>query len=459
MGYGIFIKSGLSDWQIIQQEKKVGTIHLKGTFFKQNEEGLSDVYIRVVREDNGESVIFWRKAFSDPVEKCWDITINDIPVGGLYRIETCLKEDKAEYIEWSTRGDQVHHFCVGDLFVIAGQSNAAGYGKDVIYDPPEMGIHLLRNCGKWDIASHPLNDSTGAEESINYEPVNCGSSPYLSFAKEIKKQTGIPVGLIQTALGGSPLARWNPAQEGDLYSNMLKKIENAGGRVKGVLWYQGCADTNQTSDAESYKERFLQMVKCLRDDLKDPDLPVFTFQLNRYITPPVSSYEDRNWSVIREAQREAASEGHSIYVLPTIDGNLSDMIHNSSSFNLVLGKRLANQVLSKLYDRKTFSDAPDLKAVELKARKLLLHFYPVYDRLYAGEASISEYPFTVEDDLGIIPILNCSFLNRSDVLIELNRDVAGNVSVHAYFGQNPKCRCLYDFSTHYPILAFSKKVQ
>lgn len=43
--------------------------------------------------------------------------------------------------------DTIHHIGVGDLYVIAGQSNAAGYGKDSIYNPSEIEVHLLRNRG------------------------------------------------------------------------------------------------------------------------------------------------------------------------------------------------------------------------------------------------------------------------------------------------------------------------
>lgn len=63
-------------------------------------------------------------------------------------------------------GDMIHHLGIGDLFVITGQSNSAGYGKDPIFDPPELGIHLLKNNGRWDMASHPFNDSTATIQLI-----------------------------------------------------------------------------------------------------------------------------------------------------------------------------------------------------------------------------------------------------------------------------------------------------
>ncbi|MEZ4628259.1 MAG: sialate O-acetylesterase [Eubacteriales bacterium] len=79
-----------------------------------------------------------------------------------------------EYEGWdglsTTRGDMVHHVGVGDVFVIAGQSNAAGRAKDPIEDAPEIGVSLLRDSGKWDLAAHPLGETTGSVHLGHFEP-------------------------------------------------------------------------------------------------------------------------------------------------------------------------------------------------------------------------------------------------------------------------------------------------
>lgn len=241
MKTGALINKGPSDWQIIQQVDGKADISLSGDWIDYPESRNPKVFVRVVREENGGIVVPWQESENTEPGK-WRITVRGIPAGGLYRVETCLHEKGKYEIEWGTRGDMIHHIGVGDLFVITGQSNSAGYGKDPVYDPPEIGVHLLRNNGKWDLATHPMNESTGTIHEENREGGNPGHSPYLSFAKQLKRELGYPIGLIQAALGGSPLSAWNPEENGYLYRNMMNIVRSQTEKIRGVLWYQGCSD-------------------------------------------------------------------------------------------------------------------------------------------------------------------------------------------------------------------------
>ena len=64
--------------------------------------------------------------------------------------------------------------------------------------------------------------------------------------------------MIQTALGASPVSRWNPEDNGDLYQNMKEMLKKASdGRIAGMLWYQGCAEA-VALETEHYGKRFSQ---------------------------------------------------------------------------------------------------------------------------------------------------------------------------------------------------------
>lgn len=451
MKTGAIIEQGLEDWQIIQQYNGKGKIEVSGYWNLENDEKGS-VYVRIVKEDTGDEVIPWRISV-DTGNQCWKIDIPDVPAGGLYRLETCVMTESCVTLQWAFRGDVIHYFGVGDLYVIAGQSNSAGYGKDPVYDPPELGVHLFANSNCWKLASHPLNDATNTMHEINRESGNSGNSPYLSFAKYLKRDLHYPIGLIQTALGGSPLSRWNPEEEGDLYQNMVDVVNLLHTRVKGVLWYQGCSDTEELP-AQSYFERFEKMVQYTRCDLCDPELSFLTVQINRCTTKAEPKI-DEGWSKVREAQRRAAREISNVYLIPTLDFSMSDCIHNSSSSNVVLGERMAKVALQKIYGRNIRAMAPDISETVLtQPDQIKICFENVYEKLYTYDVPAEKLSVRVEDELGIVRIQDYSIQNNREFILKLERPVQGSVYVHNAKDMDPEGRALIDFATHLPVVAF-----
>ncbi|RAV19273.1 sialate O-acetylesterase [Paenibacillus contaminans] len=455
MQIGAIIEKGPMDWQIIQQMNGQAVISLSGSWTAKDNAVAPRVFARIVNEETGETVIPWKKSDDEGNGK-WKMTIANVPAGGLYRLETCLSlnAEHDQAMEWAVRGDMIHHIGVGDVFVIAGQSNAAGYGKDPAYDPPEIGLHILRNNGKWALASHPMNESTGIVHEANREISNPGHSPYLSFARKLKRALGYPIGLIQTACGSSPLSAWNPEEDGYLYRNMMDILHSQeAGKVKGVLWYQGCSDT-AVEESLTYLERFKRMTTRLREDLDDPGLPLLTVQLNRWVHP-VHETSDRNWGRVREAQRQAARQIDGVYVVPSIDFGLSDTAHISASSNLVLGERLARKALTYLYGKPVLCDAPDIEeAVKTGPGQIRFQFTHVSDRLFVYHQGAEELPFVAEDDEGFLHAVGFEQTAPHAITVTFNREWSGACRVHGAFEQHPKSFVPIDFASHLPMLAF-----
>ena len=442
------IDRGPRPFQILQQDGSgFAAIRLAGRWQPDSKSDL--VQARITHEDDQTVVLGWESAQLQGGD-AWQHVFEAVPAGGLYRIATRVVLDGTP-AEWGLGGDVIHHVGVGDLWVIAGQSNAAGYGRGAIVDPPELGVHILKNNETWDVAAHPLNDATGNSHP-NTEIANPGHSPYLSFARILRASLGYPIGLIQTSLGNSRLSQWNPAENPDapLYQNLLHCVRLAGGQVRGMLWYQGESDTNPDL-AESYERRFAQFVGRLRSDLNAPTLPIIVAQLNRY-TGRQSPEEHRGWSQVREAQRNARKLPN-VAVVPTLDLPLSDDCHTSPAGNLMLANRKADAALSMVGGKRRMPQIPDVveAVLAIDSRSIDLRFAAVSSRLQF--LAPGETDFAVEDEKGFAIVQRAECVAPDRVRLDLDRAVSANARIHGGFGANPTAS-LRDVEENTPALAF-----
>ena len=447
---GVIIESGPSDWQIIQQDGDgFGQFHISGRWVG---EPSGQVQVRLVAEDSTSPVnreLDWHSVDTG-ADGTWSTTTQRIPAGGLYRLETRYNLNNT--CEWAPRGDMRHFLGVGDLWIIAGQSNSAGYGRGPVLDPPELGIHLYRNSETWALAAHPLNESTDTRHPVNRETANSAHSPYLQFAKILKQQLGYPIGLIQTSLGGSPLTSWNPTEPGPagLYDNMVRCAEKTGGAVKGVVWYQGESDASGEA-AESYEERFINAVGAWRQALHNPDLGVVTVQLNR-VYMPADEAADQGWTRVREAQRQVARRLPGVSVVPTFDLALSDAIHTNPAGNMVLGERMARAALRVNYGKVGDGSAPDLTSATLRDGNVIeLLFDGVTGRL--DTVQHYAHSFRVEDGAGVVPIAEVEYPQDARIFLKTGRTIEGQAVVHGAYGINPAI-VPFDVERQMPMLGF-----
>jgi sialate O-acetylesterase len=452
---GAILIDGPSDWQIIQRDAAgVGAFDLAGRWVSANGPGV--VQVRLVREDTGVPVsaaLEWQTV-ATRAEGTWSGRLSNIPAGGLYRLETRYQPDSQPMGEWSDRGDMRHFLGVGDLWVITGQSNSAGYGRGPVYDPPELGIHLFRNNGEWALATHPLNESTGTQHPVNRDQANTAHAPYIHFARLLKQQLHCPIGLIQTSRGGSALAEWNPhdpAPSAGLFDNMRACVAAAGGRVAGIVWYQGESEGGSLT-GHTYLPRFAQAVAAWRAALAHPTLPVLTVQLNRHLILPTAELE-QSWMQVREAQRQAARTIPHLSVVPSFDLPLSDGIHTSAAGNLVLAERLAHAALGLVYGRAQDYQAPDLQTARAApdGQSITLSFAPVTSRMDNVDPTAN--CFRVEDAAGVAPVTAVTYPGGPNVRLSLGRALAGAAVVHGGWGLAPAAVPV-DMERFMPMLGF-----
>ncbi len=364
-----------------------------------------------------------------------------IPVGGPYAMGLCSYDEEKGCYE-RVHGACRRHFFVGDVYLIAGQSNAAGKAGGILHEGVELGVMLLRDLRTWDIASAPFSDYDDSRHNM-----------FLHFAKILKKETGRPIGLIPAAMGGATLSRFVTEENGDLFQKMLSALKRQEISPKAVLWYQGCSDVAGVKSVEHYLERFAKFVQNVRKSLQNEHLPIYTFQLNRQILAEKDEKRDLGFDLIREAQRQAAKRISGVYVFPTIDGlSMSDFIHASRLSYVSFAERLALSVLANEYGKGLGVTVPEIRSATLEENELTLTFEGVSSYLYDFHCGTPRLPVTVTDAEGQISPLTHT-VKKNEIKLILSRSAVSEAFVSLQSGSDPRSY-IADFLTGIPALCF-----
>ncbi|GAA5814274.1 hypothetical protein MFLAVUS_007768 [Mucor flavus] len=279
--------------------------------------------------------------------------------------------------------DNKKNVMVGDVWVLAGQSNMRGNGffkdpwsnqtvENLIY---QSTFHLFDMKEKWAIAKDPIHQLSQSIRKVNKmisDPTVAdpglslvrGGSLALSFAKKYQelmqlqlKVKSLPIGLIASAHGGVSLEQWSTTLLRDtpqwknesLYGAMLARIESSTSgtnKVAGILWYQGESDTGNITAATTYGSRMTSWIKSARTDLGNSKLNVIQVQLAREIT---TLDTDEGWNSVRIAQAELMD--NNIGAVSSVDCPLDDRIHLSLTGEYMIGKRVAVSAQAAINNR------------------------------------------------------------------------------------------------------------
>lgn len=430
---GASLTKGPSDWQILQQDPDgFAEIHLEGVYRTEAPE--FRVEARAVEEATGRLPLGapdWTMALLGP-NATWSLSLR-LPAGGLYRLETRVWRQACPDTR-PMRGDYVHHLGVGDLWVIAGQSNASGTGTGAAEDPPTLGLHQLGQDEKWKLATHPLEDATHTKHPATVHGVFQAHAPWLSFARRLHGVLDYPIGLIPAALGGSPISLWQPGAK--LFENLVDLVAVAGGKIKGVVWHQGESDAFGKKSAD-YPDAFRAMVKGLRKRLESPDLAFVTGQLALW-TEAEGEDGHREYTQMREHQRRLARElGHE--VVPLLDLPIGDEVHLTANANLEMGRRYGDTALASVYKKPVRLPGISLiKAKALGGPENVLRL--TFDLGPAGWVQVGrrDIDFRVEDQKGPVGVAHLVADDRGFVDLVLERPLVPPATVHGHDGGHPR---------------------
>jgi hypothetical protein len=224
-----------------------------------------------------------------------------------------------------------------ELYLLIGQSNMAGRGKVEDADKvPHPRVFMFTKTNTWAPATDPLH----FDKPI--AGVGLGSSFARTMAAANPKVT---IGLIPSAVGGTPLSRWQKG--GDLYQQALERAKAAmkEGTLKGILWHQGENDSGAESTSTNYVARLSQMVKDLRADLGAGDVPFVAGKLGLFLVDKDKEGKPSYWRVVNDQIAQLPQKAPNCAVVESTDlKHKGDQLHFDTPSLHEFGKRYAEKM-------------------------------------------------------------------------------------------------------------------
>jgi len=235
------------------------------------------------------------------------------PAGGWWRLEVR-----------ATRGDAVvgeavvEHVGIGEVFVVAGQSNSANHGEE--RQRTTSGMVATFDGTRWRLANDPQPGASGE-----------GGSFLPPFGDALVQRFAVPVGVVACGVGATSVREWLPRGSGfpdpPTLESQVQPVAGGGWESKGaifdaftarmrllgpqgfraVLWHQGESDANQPDPRRSlpgplYRE-FLGLLIADSRRTIGWEAPWFVAQASYHVPGDESSPE------IRAAQASLWQDG------------------------------------------------------------------------------------------------------------------------------------------------------
>lgn len=239
------------------------------------------------------------------------------------------------------------------------------------------------------------------------------------FADHLTKELDVPVGIISSAWGGTPIEHWVPQEAledspifGEMVSfNKLNGVEIAVRydkmiaplapfAMKGILWYQGEQNLVQ-GDLSIYTEKQKLLIQSWRDKWDDQSLSFHYVQLAPH------TYSTRRNDVIAKTWEALPMFWQAQEACLEIPGTgmavITDLIDKPSeihpSYKWEVGRRLALIALAKDYGKDVICTGPTFKSVTFEDEEAIVEFDNVGDGLKTDDGKAPEW-FWLSDHSG-----------------------------------------------------------
>ncbi|MGN1051865.1 MAG: sialate O-acetylesterase [Candidatus Scatosoma sp.] len=328
-------------------------------------------------------------------------TVDEYNTWEVYLDEMDYNNGKTLKITYGAQVIEYADVAVGEVFLCSGQSNMqisvnyiASKDETVPADYTSLGdnfenirIFSVSACASSQKQTG-LSASTSWVKPAKYTDLGRYSAYAVAFAQNLQAMSGVKVGVVIAAIGGTSIEEWLEADsfnrvvshsaalgrantESRYFNGMIYPVSNY--EIGGILWYQG-ESNSPVAAAKDYPAQFLEYASSYRRLFRDENLKIVTTQLVQY------ARED--FTYMREMQWKTMFEGDNIYTVCAIDtGDFSggnDSIHPSDKWKV--GEKAAglaaSEVLGIAYDdllyKASYGVAPYIKKAVLKDGVLTL---------------------------------------------------------------------------------------
>lgn len=292
---------------------------------------------------------------------------------------------------------------IGEVWFCSGQSNmempvrgfhgqpVEGSAEVILGAKPSVPIRMC-TIGK-QYSPTPLESCTGAWEEHTPQAVGDASAVAYFFARELYEVLGIPVGLLITDWGGTPIEAWmdEPTLREGFGSEFVfahleggtspEKYPNCSPRMlwngqvaplvpftfKGMLWYQGESNRDR---AEQYTRLQTAYVRMMRERFQNHGAPFYFVQIAPYDytmdAPTLCGY-------FFEAQEKTLDLIPGSGMAGTLDLGQQYCIHPAKKREV--GRRLAYMALADQYGVRGIEErSPRFKKAEFKNGEAVVSF-------------------------------------------------------------------------------------
>jgi sialate O-acetylesterase len=287
---------------------------------------------------------------------------------------------------WNTI--KLENIMIGEVWVCSGQSNMEMSNTAQIKE--EMPNSKNDNIRLFHIpratSQYPQENVQAKWDVCGPESLNGFSAVGYFFGKKLQQQLNVPIGLIETAWGGTPAEVWTPSDiifgdpvmkeaasqlketpwgpyvPGYIYNAMVFPITNFG--IGGTIWYQGEANTGIGS---TYEWTLSNMIGAWRKAF-DKNFPFYYVQI-----APFHYGLRYEGAVIMEQQSKLLKYPNTgMVVITDLVDDIED-IHPKNKYDV--GIRLANLALVDNYKQNIpGARSPMYRSMEINKNKVTLSF-------------------------------------------------------------------------------------